>query len=314
MKSPLSQSAAIRSNADVSEAWQKELATHVPEYGAEFIGTAFLVFCVVGAVGLMFAPHSVAVSAIPSVGARLFLTGLVLGGAGSLVAITPIGRISGAHLNPAISLGFLAVRRMHMQDFAGYIVAQSAGASLGAWGGQMAFGSVASAVHDALNQPGNHVSALWALVGEAVATFALTAVVLVMVSRRSLMRWTPLAAVGAVAVIVWLDGNFSGASLNPARSFGPAVVTGDWRLFWVYVFGPCCGSVAAAVTHRFATPLEALTGKLFHDLHYRSIFTGIFDRVANRHLRHHAGIPPHARPPVHRSSTEELDRGESRAA
>ncbi len=159
-------------------------------------------FCVVGAVALMFAPRSVAVSAIPSIGVRLFLTGLVLGGAGSLVAITPLGRISGAHLNPAISLGFFAVQRMHMHDLVGYVVAQIAGASLGAWAGQAAFGHLAGAVHDALNQPGDHVSGLSALGGEIIATFVLTAVVLVMVSRRFLMRWTPLAVVGVVAVIV----------------------------------------------------------------------------------------------------------------
>ncbi len=189
-------------DGDASERWQRELTSHVPEYVAEFIGTAFLMFCVVGAVALMFAPRSVAVSAIPSIGVRLFLTGLVLGGAGSLVAITPLGRISGAHLNPAISLGFFAVQRMHMHDLVGYVVAQIAGASLGAWAGQAAFGHLAGAVHDALNQPGDHVSGLSALGGEIIATFALTAVVLVMVSRRFLMRWTPLAVVGVVAVIV----------------------------------------------------------------------------------------------------------------
>lgn len=269
-------------------------------------------FCVVGAVGLMFAPRSVAASALPSIGVRLFLTGLVLGSAGSLVAITPLGRISGAHLNPAISLGFFAASRMHMHDLVGYIVAQIAGASLGAWVGGATFGQLAVAVHDALNQPGDHVSALSALGAEILATFALTAVVLLMVSRRSLMRWTPLVVIGVVAVIVWVDGNFSGASLNPARSFGPAIVTGDWRLFWIYVFGPCCGSVAAGLLHRFATPFEALTGKLFHDLHYRSIFTGLFDHAANQHLRRHAAMPVHARPPVHRKPTEAFDGSKSR--
>lgn len=288
-----------------TEPWQRELLSHSPEYAAEFIGTAFLMFCVVGAVGIMFAPRSPVVSVISSVGWRLFLTGLVLGGAGSLVAITPLGRLSGAHLNPAISLGFFVVGRMHAQDLAAYVVAQIAGASLGAWGGQAVFGYFAAAVQDALNQPGPHVSTAMAAAGEAAATLALTTVVLAMVSRRTLMRWTPLAVVGVVAVLVWLDGNFSGASLNPARSLGPAVVTGNWRLFWVYVLGPCCGSLAAALLHRFAMPLEAVTGKLFHDVHYRSIFTGVFDHAANQHLRRQLAITTNARPPVHRPTIDD---------
>lgn len=170
-----------------------------------------------------------------------FLTGLVLGGAGSLVAITPLGRLSGAHLNPAISLGFFTLGGMQLQDLLGYIVAQTAGASLGACAGQVAFGRLASRVRDALNQPGKLVDAHTATAAEAVATFALAAMIFSMVSRRSLARWTPLVVVGVVAIIVWLDGNFSRASLNPARSFGPALITGDWHLFWIYAVGPCSG-------------------------------------------------------------------------
>ncbi len=297
-----------------TEAWQREWLSHSPEYAAEFIGTAFLMFCVVGAVGIMFAPRSPAVSVIPSVSWRLFLTGLVLGGAGSFVAITPVGRLSGAHLNPAMSLGFFTLGRMHAQDLAGYITAQIAGASLGAWGGQAVFGHFAFAVHDALNQPGHGVSTGLAIGGEVGATFALAAGVFAMVSRRSLMRWTPLAVIGVVAIIVWLDGDFSGASLNPARSFGPVVVTGNWHLFWVYVLGPCGGSMMAGVLHRFATPMEAITGKLFHDLHYRSIFTGRSDDAANEHVRLHAALPVNARPPVHRAPTSDIDGDKLRVA
>ncbi len=271
-------------------------------------------FCVVGAVAVMFAPHASIPHLIPSVGVRLFLTGLLLGGAGSLVAITPLGRISGAHLNPAISLGFFTYGRMHAHDLLGYMVAQVAGASLGAWCGKLLFVDLAAAVHCALNQPGHGVSPFMALGGEVAATFVLAAVVFAMVSRQSLMHWTPLAVVGVVAVIVWVDGNFSGASLNPARSFGPVVVTDDWHLFWVYVLGPCTGSAVAALLLRFGTLLEIKTGKLFHDLHYRSIFTGESDHAANRHLRSDAGGLSTRRPPVHGSRDSMVDGRPPRAA
>lgn len=283
-----------------AEPWQRELWSHAPEYGAEFLGTAFLMFCVVGAVGLMFAPHSPATHFVPSVGLRLFLTGLVLGGAGSLVAVTPLGRLSGAHLNPAMSLGFFAEGKMHCHDLLAYMTAQMAGAALGAWGGRFAFSRLAAGVRDALNQPGNDATLPLALGAEALATLALAFVIFEMLSRRSVMRWTPLAVVGVVAVIVWLDGNYSGASLNPARSFGPVLVTGIWHLYWIYILGPCSGALVAAALHRFGAQRHANTGKLFHDHRYRSIFTGSCDHEANQHVREHAGIASPQRPPLRR--------------
>jgi aquaporin Z len=281
-----------------SEPWQRELFSHAPEYAAEFAGTAFLMFAVIGAVAWMFAPGSPLVHWIPSTPLRLFLTGLVLGGTGSLVAISPLGRISGAHLNPAMSLGFFVTGTMQFHDLIGYIAAQLAGASLGARIAQAVFGTYGKMVHEALNQPAKAATTLLSVGAEAAATFVLAAVVFAMVSRRSLMRWTPLALVGVVGVIVWLDGNFSGASLNPARSFGPVVVTQDWHQYWIYILGPCSGSVLAALLHRFATPLEALTGKLFHDVHYRSIFKGKADHDANDSSRRHTAKAPESRPSI----------------
>ncbi len=116
------------------ERWQHEILSHAPEYGAEFVGTVLLVFCVVAAVAVMFAPASPVLHLIPSARLRLFVTGSMLGGAGGLVAITPLGRISGAHLNPAISLGFFAEGKMQLQDLFGYIVAQLGGRCRGCMG------------------------------------------------------------------------------------------------------------------------------------------------------------------------------------
>jgi aquaporin Z len=278
--------------------WQREFLSHAPEYGAEFVGTLFLVFCVVTAVAVMFAPASPVLQFIPSTRMRLFVTGSILGGAGGLVAITPLGRISGAHLNPAISLGFFAEGKMQMQDLFGYIIAQLGGSIVGAWAGEVAAAGFGRSVHEALNLPARGVSN-WAAVGaEAVGTFSLAFVIFEMLSSRKWMRWTPLMVVGVASVIVGIDGNFSGASLNPARSFGPAWVEHEWGSFWVYVVGPCVGGLLAGISHRLM-PRPARTGKLFHDRHYRSVFTGPSDKMANIHVRGHGRTPPAARPPVH---------------
>lgn len=280
------------------EPWQYEFLSHAPEYGAEFAGTVFLVFSVVTAVAVMFSPTSPALQLIPSSRLRLFITGAILGGAGGLVAITPLGRISGAHLNPAVSLGFFAEGKMQLQDLFGYVIAQLGGGIVGAWAGAASSGGFGQSVHEALNLPGRGVST-WAATGaEIMGTFSLAFVIFEMLSSRKRMRWTPLAVVGVASVIVGVDGNFSGASLNPARSFGPAWIEHDWGSFWVYVVGPCLGGLMAGLLHRLM-PRPARTGKLFHDPHYRSIFAGRSDKIANLHVRRHDRKPPDARPPVH---------------
>ena len=279
------------------EQWQHEILSHAPEYGAEFAGTVFLVFCAVVAVAIMFAPASPVLQIIPSTRLRLFVTGAMLGGAGGLVAITQLGRMSGAHLNPAISLGFFAEGKMQLQDVFGYIVAQLGGGIAGAWAGAAATRGFGQSVHEAVNVPGGGVSD-WAAVGaEVVGTFTLAFIIFEMVSSRRWMRWTPLVVIGVASVIVGIDGNFSGASLNPARSFGPAWLENQWGSFWVYVLGPCTGGLLAGVLHR-VLPRGARTGKLFHDLHYRSIFTGCSDKASNTHVRRHAGARSDARPSV----------------
>lgn len=245
----------------------------------------------------MFAPASPVLHFIPSVRLRLFVTGSMLGAAGSLVAITPLGRISGAHLNPAVSLGFFAEGKMQLQDLCGYALAQLAGGVLGAWAGAAAAGGVGHSVQEVLNVPGRGVSDLGAVGAEIAGTFSLAFIIYEMLSSRHWMRWTPLIVVGVASVIVGLDGNFSGASLNPARSFGPACIEHRWSSFWVYAIGPCLGGLMAGLLHRLM-PRPAQTGKLFHDRHYRSIFRGRSDHLANDHVRRHSPMPPSAPPPV----------------
>lgn len=256
-------------------------------------------FCVVAAVALMFAKGSTIPQVIPSVPLRLFITGIVLGGAGGVVAISPLGRISGAHLNPAMSIGFFSEGKMNANDLVSYVVAQMAGAALGAWAGSAVLPNLAAAVSDALNQPGQQASAATAVAAEFASTFALASLVFFMVSRKSLMKWTPLAVTVEVGIIVCIDGNFSGASLNPARSFGPVLTTGNWHLYWIYVVGPSAGAATAGLLHRLFAPRKAKTGKIYHDPHYRSIFNGESDHDANAHVRRHSGQSANARPPVH---------------
>jgi aquaporin Z len=252
----------------------KRSGSHYAEYLAEFGGTAFLMFCVVGVVGFLFASSSPMPTWIPWPVLRLTLAGLMLGGAGWIVAVSPAGRLSGAHINPSVSLGFWILGKMHPRDFLGYVISQMLGGVAGAAVGAVVFHHYGQQVQDALLKPGRSVSRMEAIGLECLATFFMTLVIYTCVSHKSLMRLTPAAAMVTVGILVGLDGSLSGAGMNPARWFGPA-----WHLhFWadsiVYTLGPLAGAALAAACRRLLPVLHSIphTGKLFHDPGYRSLF------------------------------------------
>ncbi len=265
--------------------WKRE-GRHLGEYASEGVGTAVNVFCVVGVVSVVFGASSPVAHAIPAVPLRLFIVGLLLGGVGWLVALSPPGKLSGAHLNPAVSLGFGLLGKMHARDVGGYVGGQMAGAILGAVVGVAAFGRLAREVAHATLHPGAGVGPTAALLGEGGATFALTFLIYTALSHARLRPWTPALVTVAVGVLVWLDGNYSGAGMNPARWFGPAASVPDWSRAWVYVAGPLAGSAAAALLRRSGLLTHPLphSGKIVHDRTYRSIFKD--DAVPS--------TPPHA--------------------
>lgn len=258
---------------ELYEEWKRH-GQHLEEYGSELLGTAFLLFCVVGVVSLLEATSSPIVAILPSAGLRLFVIGLALGGAGWLVAISGPGRLSGAHLNPALSIGFWALGKMYLRDTFGYIAGQMIGAVAGTRLGVLAFGHWASEVKHGSLHPGLGVAYAWAFAAEVGTTFALTLPIYTFVSHKQLARWTPAMVTLAVGILVWLDGNFSGCGMNPARWFGPALSISYWRYALVYVLGPIAGAFAAALLRRtgvFTHPVPH-TGKVFHDPRYRSVF------------------------------------------
>ncbi len=263
------------------EEWKRH-GRHIEEYASEFVGTAFSVFCVVAVVAVLFGSSSPAVHAIPSARLRLFLAGLLLGGSGSLVAVSPLGRLSGAHLNPAVSLGFWLLDKMHFRDLLWYVLSQMAGAILGVFLGQAAFSTLAREVNNAALHPGVGVSAPAALLAECVTTGVLTGIIYAFVSHKRLLPWTPAVIPIACSVLVGLDGSYSGCGMNPARWFGPALETRLWHLSWVYLIGPCAGAAVAALARRLPRPasIPPHTGKLLHDPRYRSLFK--HDQVPSR--------------------------------
>lgn len=222
-------------------------------WAAEAAGTALLVWVILLAVGLSLGADSPVAQALPGPGARFLLVGVLVAPCVALITISPLGRLSGAHLNPAVTLAFWSAGRVSCDQLAGYLVAQACGALLGALGGRLSLpASTVSSIGGAVTHPA--VSAVAAIAVEAGMTALLLGVIFACLSRGRLMRWTPLAIVPVLIGVIWLGSAVTGASLNPARSEGPALVFGDIRDLWIYLLGPALAGLAVGLVSRCVTP------------------------------------------------------------
>ena len=246
---------------------------HWLEWGAELAGTALLLAVGLSAVCLDFGPGSPMRQLIPGASMRLLVTGLAFAGTGSLVAISPLGRRSGAHLNPAVTFAFWMRGNVHRHDLGGYIAAQLLGAGLGAALVALAWGRTARAVAYGSTVPGAGISPPVAAAIEALMTALLVGVIMGMLSSMRTARWTPLAVWLLVATLVWQGARFTGTGLNPARSLWPNLLAGNLGVYWVYVAGPLAGAASAiGVSHVVPGHQGPLTAKMFHDPSYPSVF------------------------------------------
>lgn len=259
----------------VNSRWWTQLHWH--EYGAELLGTAILVFVGLSAVVFNFAQGLPMEQLIPNKSVRTLITGLMFSGTGSIVAISPLGKLSGAHINPAVTLGFWLQGKMHRHDICGYIIAQFIGAIGGAALLVAVWGKYAANVNNGMTLPGEGYALWYVFLAEVTMTALLVLAIFIFVSSHSLMRWTPLMNWLLVATMVWQESPISGTSLNPARSIGPALVSGVWQHQWLYCIAPPLGAILAVGVFRLVTfgEREILTGKLFHVPNYRCIFKNV---------------------------------------
>ena len=217
---------------------------HPRLYAAEFAGTALLVGVGVSIVVVMFGRGSPLPALLPDVGLRRFLTGGLFGSVAALLAVSAIGRVSGAHLNPAVTLAFWLEGQLGWRDAACYVLAQFAGGLAGAVP-LLTWGEVGRSVAFGATLPGTGISVREAVLGEAAVTAVLILALFTAAAHARTRPFTPLTIPVAFSVLVWLEAGVSGASANPARSFGPALVAGVTRDLWIYMVGPCLGAVVA---------------------------------------------------------------------
>jgi aquaporin Z len=201
---------------------------------SELLGTFFLVLVAVGG-GMVSARFGG--NAVPY-GAKVVAPALMVA-----AIILFMGTVSGAHLNPAVSVAFAARGDFPWKRVPAYVVAQLLGAILATLVLWAFVGKQGSA---GLTLPGSGISAVSAMLWELVLTAGLVSVILGTASGAQQIG--PLAAIGVGSYIalagLW-GSPVSGASMNPARSLGPALVKGDWTAWWAYLVGPVAGGAIA---------------------------------------------------------------------
>jgi MIP family channel proteins len=163
-----------------------------------------------------------------------------------MAMIFTFGHISGAHINPAVTVAFLAIRRIRPATAVIYVVAQLAGATLAGLAIMAIVGDAGDAGASA-PRIGGADAALWS---EIILTFFLAMVVFaVATDSRAQGAFAAIAVGGYVGFAATGWGPIANASMNPARSFGPAVASGLWDSHWVYWVGPVIGALIATVVY-----------------------------------------------------------------
>lgn len=219
------------------------------KYFAEFLGTAVLVLVACGvaaATGCIF-PESGYVATALAFG--LTLTAIIY----------TIGSVSGAHVNPAVSFGVTLSGRMSWKDCGFYVLAQFLGAIVGAALLGVMMGSFASLGANTFGSAGQLAGDMWiAMLAEIILTFIFVAVILNSTSKKEYAAVAGLA-IGLTLVAVHLVGiPFTGTSVNPARSFGPALLQGGIALeqVWLFIVAPLIGGALAGMFYRYVLAEE----------------------------------------------------------
>jgi len=217
-------------------------------YVSEFTGTAFLLAIGLSIVIFNWGEGSVVARFIPSVPERRLLTGFLFGCTGCLVTLSPVGKVSGAHINPAVSIAFWLRGKMKHKALAGYIVSQMLGAVVGCLP-LLLWGKKGHSVDYGNTVPGT--MGIWpAFIGETITTACLIIVIFIFVGSKKLREYTPYTMPFLYGLMVWAETAYSGCSTNPARSFGPAVISGAYTAYWLYIIAPLLGAGIVVVIFR----------------------------------------------------------------
>jgi glycerol uptake facilitator-like aquaporin len=238
--------------------------THAAE---EFVLTSVLLFGAVSFARWLRDPASPLYIADPYT--ALAVLGVINGGTLTALIFTPLGRSSGGHMNPAVTVALWLMDVFPGWSVGGYILAQLAGSTTGTALARLAWGPAVAVVGYGAVRPAPSWHPAAVFLSETGCLIGLVLVVGFFLAHPRFARWLPWAIGAAVGLIIALLGPRSGGVANPARQFGPAALSGTTVDLWIYLVAPILGAVLGASVHhllirRFHTH-RPLTYKLAGD-------------------------------------------------
>lgn len=248
------------------------IKNHWPEYAIEAwcLATFMLSACAFGV--LLFNPASPVTALDTPV--RTILMGIAMGSTAIAIICSPWGKRSGAHFNPAVTITFFRLGKIKAMDAAFYVAAQFIGGVIGVAIAWLIFGRLLEdgTVNFVVTMPGSYgVGAAFA--AEVIISFFMMTMILFTSNSQRVSNLTPYFAGTLVAFYIAVESPVSGMSMNPARSFASAAVSGNWTAEWIYFIGPPVAMLAAAELFVRTRGLKAvLCAKLNHRGRARCIF------------------------------------------
>ncbi len=229
---------------------------------AEMVGTALLLLIGLSLVIVMFGDGSPMANLIPDIKLRQMITGFLFGSTGALIAISSIGKTSGAHINPAVTMAFWLFQKINSRTAIAYVLAQLIGAVIGTLP-LLLWGQLGKSISFGATFPGDGYTMQTVLLGEVITTFTMVSLLIIFIGFRQIRAYTPAIFPVLYAIMIPLEAAISGTSTNPARSFGPSLVTGQWQGGWIYWIGPLSGAFLACLSCSFLAK-RITVAKLYH--------------------------------------------------
>src|SRR5213595_3307138 len=250
----------------------RSLKEHWPEYFCEAAELGLFMVSASLFTMLLWHPSSPVLNLIPDPFVRRMLTGIAMGGTAIALVFSPLGKRSGAHFNPAVTLTFWRLGKVKNWDAFFYVIAQFIGGIAGVFVVTLVARTMLShpAVKYVATLPGPHGMAI-AFIAELIIAFTLMTVVLNVSNTPHLARFTGIFAGCLVAIYITLEAPFSGMSMNPARTFGSAFPGHLWTGLWIYFIAPVLAMQLAASLYLRRDGIVCCA-KLHHHNSYRCIF------------------------------------------
>jgi aquaporin Z len=285
----------------------RALREHWPEYLCEAAELGLFMISAGLFTILLHHPKSPILSFIPSEFVQRMLTGIAMGSTAIALVFSPLGKRSGAHFNPAVTLTFWRLGKVKNWDVVFYIVAQFVGGIAGVFAVTLFVGEAIAhpTVNYAATLPGMQ-GVIVAFIAEFLIAFVLMSVVLRVSNTPHLARYTGLFAGALVATYITLESPLSGMSMNPARTFGSAFVGHLWMGLWIYFTAPVLAMQVAATIYLRRNGI-VYCAKYHHYNRHRCIFNcrfpellaretvaGGVDAGSARHRKSRPGSPPRA--------------------